>query len=71
MLVKMSEFLTEGLCEEEEGADILLRRYDELFEKELDEFRAYSIGGCLVGICQKNPSYVAGAMTENQISKIA
>lgn len=49
---------------------MVLRQYNELFEKQIDQFRAYSIGGRLVGICQKNPSFILGSFTVNQLSKI-
>ena len=50
MLVKMSEYLTEGLCEDEEGADLVIRSYRSLFERQLDEFRVYVVHGKMVGV---------------------
>lgn len=70
MLVKMSEYLTEGLCEEEEGSSMILRKYDSDLESGNDQFRVYSISGKVIGICQKQPSFLAGLPSINQIQKM-
>ena len=35
----------------------------------VDEFRVYVIAGKMRGMCQKNPSFLAGKATLNQVTK--
>ena len=47
----------------------MVRSYRSLFERQLDEFRVYVIEGKMRGMCQKNPSFLSGKATMNQITK--
>lgn len=70
MLIKMSEYITEALAEEEEGSELVLRRYHAHFEEGIDQFRAYVLSGQLVGVCQKDPSFLGSHPTTNQLTAI-
>lgn len=71
MLVKMSEYMTEALCEEEEGSELVLKRYYGDLEEGIDQFRVYVLEGQLVGLCQKDPSFLGTHPTTNQLQAIS
>lgn len=70
MLVKMSEYLTETLCDSEGETQIILKEYVETLENGNDQYRVYVLEGKCVGICQKVTNFIGTSPTLNQIEAI-
>lgn len=70
MLVKMSQYLTEALCDSEGETSIILKEYVDYLDNGNDQFRVYVFEGSCVGICQKITNFIGTSPTVNQIEAI-